>query len=141
MLLKKSIRTSSIFASRHKGLGLISALFFITVTAMLTVAIARSLNTTAAAAGLEISSLNAFLAAESGAQLGMNDLYSPVAGGTCTTRTILLDSVGLQDCQALLTCQAQTVGTTDYFTLTSVGTCSVNGQVMAQREIVVRTQP
>ena len=73
--------------------------------------------------------------------MGMNDLYSPFAGGVCTTRTILLDSVGLDDCQATVTCQTETVGTNNYFTLTSTGTCSINGRVMAQRQIVVRTQP
>ena len=56
--LKHPLREHSL-PSRLHGLGLISAIFFITVAATLTVAIARSLNTTAAAAGLEISTLNA----------------------------------------------------------------------------------
>ena len=124
-----------------RGLGLISALFFITVTAMLTVAIARSLSSTAAAAGLEIYSLNAFLAAESGAQLGMNALYSPLGGGVCANRTVDLASIGLTDCQSTITCQPEVVGGFSYFTITSAGSCSENGQIMAQRRILVRTQP
>ncbi|MEM7099033.1 MAG: hypothetical protein AAF541_12300 [Pseudomonadota bacterium] len=123
------------------GLGLISALFIIMVAAMLTVAIARSINTTSAAVGLEIYSLNAFLAAESGAQLAMNELYSPLAGGSCTSRTINLNTVGLTDCEAVITCASETVSSRTYFTVSSAGRCSEGGNLMAQREILVRTQP
>ena len=126
---------------RNRGLGLISALFFITVAAMLTVAIARSLNTSAAAAGMEIYAFNAFLAAESGAQLAMNELYSPLAGGSCTNQTIALDSIGLTECSAIISCTTEIVDSDSYFTITSAGTCSEGGQLMSQRQIVVRTKP
>ena len=128
-------------APYQHGLGLISALFFITVAAMLTVAIARSVATSAQAASLDIQSTQAFLAAESGAQLGMNELYSPLGGGTCTNRTVALDTVGLTDCDAAISCTIDQVSGDDYVTIDSVGSCRVGGAISAQRRIVVRTRP
>ena len=135
------LRTKQPTNTQQHGLGLISAIFFITVVAMLSVAIARSVTTSAAAYSQDTMSFRAFLAAESGAQLGVHAIYPPLGVSTCTNLTIDFDSINLTDCEATVTCQVESVAGTNYHTVTSAGRCLDGGQISAERIIVVRTQP
>ena len=124
----------------QRGLGIISALFFITVVALLTVAITRSVATSAESYTQDILSLRAFLAAESGAQLGVHALFPPLGTGVCNNRSVSMSSIGLNSCDAQISCSSETVGSSEYYTIESSGRCLQNGQVLAQRTIVVRAR-
>ena len=128
------------YQQRPRGLGIISALFFITVVALLTVAITRSVASSAESYTQDILSFRAFLAAESGAQLGVHSLFPPLGVSACSNRTVPMSSIGLNRCEAQISCSVEVVASTNYYTIESSGRCLENGQVLAERTVVVRAQ-
>lgn len=126
--------------SRSRGMGLVSAIFLILVVAVLVVAITRMVRFSGEAFAQEVMSNRAFLAAESGVQLGLNRLFAPEGTGACSNWTWDLTSAGLNYCQATVACRSEAVGTTNYYTLESSGRCAVGGSV-AERQVLVRAQP
>ncbi|MEM7363989.1 MAG: hypothetical protein AAF525_08175 [Pseudomonadota bacterium] len=78
----------------------------------------------------DVQSTRAFLAAQSGVELGINRLLPPGAvANDCThgffnsSPSISFSTPGLDDCEATVTCTVESASGTDYFTLTSQGTC------------------
>jgi MSHA biogenesis protein MshP len=125
---------------RSGGLGLVSAIFLILVVGVLVVAIARMVRTSGDAFAQDVISHRAFLAAESGAQLGLNRVFAPAGAGSCTSWTFDLDGAGLPSCAASVSCTSDVVAAATYYTLTSAGRCDVGGFV-AERRVLVRAQP
>ena len=123
----------------QSGLGLVGAIFMVIVVSVLTAAITRSVQSTAAASSLEIVSQRAFLAAESGAQLALNATYAPAGAGACADTTWNLQTIGLPGCQAITECRSTTVAGVPYYTFESAGRCD-NGGVVAERVVRVRAQ-
>ena len=122
------------------GLGMIGAIFLITVVAFLVVAITRSINTSAQAHALEVTSSQALLAAESGAQLGVQAVHPASGTGTCALRTWSFDGIGLPGCQVTVQCQVELVDGRNFYTIESAGRCSDGGLVTAERVVMVRTR-
>lgn len=125
---------------RSRGMGLVSAIFLILVVAVLVVAITRMVRYSGDAFAREVMSHRAFLAAESGAQLGLNRLFAPEGIGSCSSWTWDLSTTGLNGCQASVACRSEAVGATIYYTLESSGRCDV-GDLLAERQVLVRAQP
>ncbi len=126
--------------SRSRGMGLVSAIFLILVVAVLVVAITRMVRISGDAFAQEVLSHRAFLAAESGAQLGLNRLFAPAGGGSCAGWNWDLSNTGLNFCQVNVSCASETVGALTYYTLRSNGRCAI-GDDIAERQILVRAQP
>ncbi|MEQ8690416.1 MAG: hypothetical protein RIC89_06215 [Pseudomonadales bacterium] len=122
----------------QQGISLIGAIFFITVIALLTVALTRSVATSAQAGTADIHRLNALLAAETGAQLGAHAVLPPTGVANCSNRTVALDNFNLPACQARLSCRVELVEGRRYFTIQSEGICQDGGNVAAQRTILLR---
>ena len=125
---------------KQVGIGLVSAIFLIMVVSVLVVAISRMVRTGAEAFAQDVLSNKAFLAAESGAQLGLNRVFAPVGVSGCGNWNWDLTSVGLRFCTATVQCRSEAVASTTYYTLESTGRCDVGGSV-AQRRVLVRAQP
>ena len=123
--------------NRQKGLGLVSAIFLIVVVGLLVVAITRTVRTSSEAFAQDVMSHRAFLAAESGVQLGLNRVFAPVGAGTCGNWNWNLTSTGLPFCAATVACRVEVVASKSYFTLESDGRCDVGGYV-ADRQVLVR---
>lgn len=128
------------FRKRQDGLGLVSAIFLIVVVGLLVVAITRMVRTSGEVFAQDIMSHRAFLAAESGVQLGLNRVFAPVGAGTCANWNWDLTSSGLPSCEATVACRAEVVAGNSFFTLESDGRCDVGGFV-AERRVLVRAQP
>lgn len=126
--------------SRSRGMGLVSAIFLILVVTILVVAISRMVRTSSDAFAQEVLSHRAFLAAESGAQLGLNRVFAPSGTGSCTTQSWDLSNSGLNYCQVTVDCRSETVASTTYYTLQSNGRCEIGSRV-AERQVLVRAQP
>lgn len=126
--------------SRQRGIGLMAAIFLIVVVAGLVVAISRMVRTSSEAFAQDVVSQRAFLAAESGAQLGLNRVFAPAGAGACGVWTWSLDDVGLADCSSAVTCTSETVGGTPHYTIESAGRCD-SGGVIAERAVLVRAAP
>lgn len=123
--------------SQH-GLSLATALFVITVMALLAVMIFQLVRSNAETTGEEVLLIRSFYAAESGWQAGLNVVFPPAGGApSCpaTDPSYTFDEEGLENCTAEVTCTSVTVSGTEYFTLASTGTCegvSRTVQVRAQ---------
>ncbi|MGI9328056.1 MAG: hypothetical protein ACR2PZ_22740 [Pseudomonadales bacterium] len=125
---------------RTAGMGLVAAIFLITVVALLSIAIMRSVRTSSDAYALDVVAHRAFLAAESGAQLGANRLFAPSGVPSCSNRSFNLDGLGLTSCIATVTCANEQIDGQSLYTLQSAGRCT-SGAVVADRQVLVRMAP
>jgi len=125
---------------RQSGLGLVAAIFLIVVTAALVVAVVRMVRTSGEAFSRDLMSHRAFLAAESGAELGLNRVFAPAGTPACTTWSWNLVAVGLDACQADVECRNEVVGGVPHYTLESRGRCDA-GDLTTERRILVRAVP
>ena len=124
--------------SKQRGLGLATALFVITVMAKLAVLITQLVANNAESTREEIELLRAFYSAESGVQFGLNALFPPNGmPGVCPVLPVNydLEEGGLGACEAEVSCSSVTVSSTDYYTITSTGSCND-----VSRTIQVRAQ-
>ena len=128
---------------KQRGIGLPMALFIITVLAMIIAAITDLEESSGVGFSLDINSMRAFYAAESGAQVAMAEIFpaSGGGGGSCASvaASHTFNQLGLNGCKAELACSSVTVDSVDYFTLTSTGSCG-SGLDQAVRVIDVRAR-
>lgn len=122
------------------GLGLVGAIFVIVIVALFAVAMARMLAADKLSQSYEILGLKAFLAAESGAQIGVNRLLAPDSAGSCINVTEDLVANSLRFCQAEISCTLMTSAGETFYTISSRGACSA-GDLVASRALEVRVKP
>ena len=122
---------------KQRGMGLVGAIFIIVIVGILSVAMSQMVVMDSETQSYEILSLKAFLAAESGAQLGVNRILTPSGGGSCAARTFTYAEPSLKSCQAVVSCTPLTVSSETFYTVTSSGQC-VAGAYVAERTIQVR---
>ena len=118
-------------------MGLVSAIALITLAAVLSLAIMRSVRTGSDSSIQSLVSFRAFLAAESGAQLGANRLLAPAGSGSCTSQVFALADLGLPSCTADVACRSDAVQGVTLYTLQSTATCTPEG-FTAVHSVVVR---
>ncbi len=126
------------------GASLVLAIFIIVVLSMLAAALLRTLAAGSENVAREVVSTRAFLAAESGAQLRLNDLF--VGGVACSSAC---PSTGSQsyggtsawmNCSATVSCCRYDPGTgVNHYQLQSVGRCGPTGD-QAVRVVEVRAR-
>ena len=119
--------------NRQAGFSLPLAIYIITVLAVIGAVMVTLSQTGQQSTALEIQSIRAFYAAESGTQIGLHNVF-PVAGGSigaagCTALTInqSFSTAGLQGCNATVGCTPQTVSGDTYYLINSTGTCQAGG--------------
>jgi MSHA biogenesis protein MshP len=126
--------------SHQAGLGLATALFVITVMALLAAMIFQLVRGNAETTGEEVLLIRSFYAAQSGVQFGLTKVFPPDTGGVSSCLApypqFELEADGLEACTADVSCAAlPVVGSGTYYTITSTGTC---GEV--SRTVQVRAQ-
>lgn len=137
MLPSKQLYAESLLPKKSAGMGLVSAIALITLAAVLSIAIMRTVRTVSDSSVQAIVSFRAFLAAESGAHLGANRLIAPDGSGSCSSRTFVLSDMGLPSCSTVVDCRSEAVGGETLYTLQSTATCSPSG-FKASHSVVVR---
>jgi len=126
--------------NKHQhGLGLVGAIFVIVVISLMSVAMSRMLLSNSDSFSYDVVGLKAFLAAESGAHLGLNRTLSPAGGGSCADRTFSFTDASLGRCSATVSCVSQVVNADTFYVLTSVGQCG-GADIVAERTVQVRVQ-
>lgn len=122
--------------TRQAGAGLPVALFLITVLALIVAGIAQLQESSGRSVSLQIQSQRAFLAAESGAQVGVARVLANPATPACFTNSISVgfSQAGLAGCRATVTCGTPGGGV---FEVVSAGQCG-SGQDQAARTVEVR---
>jgi MSHA biogenesis protein MshP len=127
---------------KQSGIGLPMALFIITILAMIIAAITDLEESSGVSFGLDVNSMRAFYAAESGAQADMAKIF-PASGSTAScssqTSTFSFTTSGLNGCGASVARTCVTVDSIAYFTLRSTGSCG-SGLDKAKRVIDVRAR-
>ena len=131
------------YRKRQQGIGLPVALFVITVLALIVVALTDLEESSGISFGLDINSMRAFYAAESGAQVALAEVF-PAGGtvGSCSSispTVISFTASGLNGCQATVGCSVAADSGISYFSLQSTGSCG-SGVDTAERVIVVRAR-
>jgi len=130
--------------NKQRGFSLPLAIFIITVLAVIGAVMVTLSQSGQQSTALEIQSIRAFYAAESGAQIGLHNIF-PIAGGSigaagCTALSINqpFSTIGLQGCNAAVNCTPQTVSGDTYYIINSTGTCQMGGvHSTARRSIEV----
>lgn len=108
------------------GAGLPLALFILVVLSLISVAIAFLSEDSGQRFGLEINSMRAFYAAESGAQVAVLRRIPPSGSpAACAAGMVSLSfsTAGLSGCSVTVDCESATAGGVTYSTLTSTGVC------------------
>lgn len=116
---------------RQRGLGLATALFVITVMALLAVLITQLVRSNADAISEELNLMRAYFAAQSGVEYGLNQAFPPdggasscpAASGTTTLGPLDFSEDGLSMCTAEIECATLKVTGKNYYTLTVTGSC------------------
>jgi len=133
-------------AKQNKGFLIPLAAIIIVGVAILAAAISRFTSQSSQASVLEGISIQAFYAAESGANVAMNQLMFNVddrstADANCDAlsgRVVNFSTAGLQVCQAIISCsRSNIVGSPQsFYNISSSGTCG-SGDIFARRIIEV----
>lgn len=130
---------------KQQGSALVIAIFIIIVMTLLGTALVRMLSTEAESVAYEVIGTRAFLAAQSGMQWQLQQVFPlnssatdcPVAFSTKDFTNSGVDGKGLKNCRAELSCESfiHTDGVR-YYQLESTGICSV-AEVVTSRKIAV----
>ena len=131
-----------LYDQRQAGAGLPVALFVVTVLSLIVLAMAQQQESTGNALNFQVLSQRAYLAAESGVQLGVGSVLpapssanQPLDCAGALDQTVPFSGAGLTDCKAVISCEHNAVSSV--VTVTAVGQCGV-GQSQAERTIQAR---
>ena len=120
----------------QSGFGLPMAVFIITVLAFIAVAINQMGENNAEITGVNVLSMRAFYAAESGANIALSLLFPPTGSASSCTAALLnnfsFPQAGLSQCRVTVDC----VLNSSLYELTSTGSCG-SGSETATRIIQV----
>lgn len=124
-------------ATRQRGLGLATALFVITVMALLAVVIFQLVGNNAQTTEEEILLARALNAAEAGVQFGLNEVFppNPMEASSCAASTpyTFTNGAGLRQCTATVLCSSVTVNAQTVYTVESTGTCGAVSRTVQVR--------
>ena len=144
-------RQSSFSMTQQRGFLLPLAMFIVLGLGVLAITLSRISGQNSIAVVQEGVSSQAFYAAESGAQFGMNQLFYVASGGAVLSRALVdgnctavngnslnFTRAGLNNCAVQLTCSITNDpgNTTSFYSLSSAAACGT-GTVTAQRTIQV----
>ncbi|MDM3870889.1 MSHA biogenesis protein MshP [Porticoccus sp. W117] len=131
---------------RQSGYLMPLAAFILVAMAIMAATLMRTSGQTGISVAQEAITLQAFYAAESGAQLGMSTLYYDSASaltqaainGRCDAMNLTptFNASGLSNCNAAISCTRSAGGTASFYTITSVGNCG-SGEITALRTVEV----
>lgn len=134
-------------AQKQRGFLMPLAIFIVVVMSLFAAALWRTTVQTSLSGAQEMVTVQAFYAAESGAQNGMQALFFPDASSRlainarCDALNLtpaFAGIAGLNNCSAQVscTCVECNSGTTSFYTITSVGSCG-SGLMSAVRTVKV----
>lgn len=139
------MRPDKITRQSQAGLGLISAIFLITVGALLAAGMASFIEIGQRHTVQSFQATRAMQAAESGIQLELNKLIHPQFVGGCAaantaTATTTYNATGIKGCRSVVSCNVTSINGVDYVTIESVGRCGGTTASLesASRRIKVR---
>jgi hypothetical protein len=125
---------------RVRGIGLVGAISLIVITALLAVAINRTVLFGSDATVVDVLNHKSLLAANAGAQLALNRIFAPEGVGSCVNANLTLAQIpGFEFCTAVTTCATDTARGRTYFTIESTGSCTA-ASLTTSRGVLVRAR-
>lgn len=141
MFPKLSIKVR--ISNKQKGSALVLAIFIIVVMTLLGSALVRMMTSTAETIAYEVIGTRAYLAAQSGAQIKLGEIFPLNSSGVAcpADSTYNFSAIkGLDNCDIVnVTCNAVPIGVVTYYTITSTSQCSVAG-IFTSREIEIKAR-
>ena len=107
--------------AKERGISIVLAIFVLVVLSALGASMIRLISSGADSTAREVVSTRAFLAAESGAQRMLNQIF--LGAGCADFSNWQPGGDGLSGCRIDVTCDAVTVDAINYYTLQSTGQC------------------
>src|SRR5690606_1010517 len=134
--------------NRQRGFLMPVALFIIVIMGIYALVLWRTTSQSNLSAVQEVITVQAFYAAESGAQRGMAELFFPDASSRqdiddrCVNMNISMNFsvTGLNNCSAIVTCELNTITTPvirSFYSVDSTGSCG-SGNISAMRTLEVQ---
>ena len=127
---------SIISIKTQQGSSLVIAIFIIVVMALLGATLLKMVMTNEEDYAYEVLGTRAYNAAQTGLQWKLQQIFPLNTNpnvGACTDDGLALTTVeGLNQCSAIVTCTAITHDSVNYFTVTSVGQCNINGETTSR---------
>ncbi|AAV81221.1 Type II secretory pathway component [Idiomarina loihiensis] len=129
--------------NKQRGNTLVIAIFVIVVLGALVAALSNLVRTTSESVVVEVLGTRSFMAAQSGIEQGMMELY-PIGGSPATACPGFSESIEVGNCEAAVACESVT-HTSDsnetyiHFRLEATGTCTAGGQA-ASRKLAIETR-
>ena len=122
---KNRARTGIALSKGQQGSSLIIAVFIIVVFAILSLSITRTISSSTDQNVNEILGTRALLASDTAAELVLSQLF-PLnnAPESClANQQLYFATAGLENCNAVVSCQETTIGNQQYFEIVSTGVC------------------
>jgi len=129
--------------NRQHGIGLPATVFLISILALIVAAMSDLTEQSGLGFGQDYHAMQAFYAAESGAQVALNRVL--VGGQACSGALTAIDfdaggpNPGLNNCSVTLNCSQVSVDSVNYYTFLSTATCGT-GFERSQRSIQVQAK-
>lgn len=128
-----------LFTARQHGFSLPLALFIIVVLGALSVVMYRVLSIGQSSVAQEVLATRALMAADSGAQAMMMQLFPAAGGGSGAAFNWTHTGSGLAGCSSEVSSNAVTSAGITLFTVTSIGRCTA-GSLQARRTVTVQAR-
>ena len=128
------------FRQRARGIGLISAIFFLVVISLLAMAISRSVRDAGEGRVIEHLGFQALLVAESGAQVAVAHALPTTGAPSCGALDYDFATLGHRSCRAIVSCQAVSSTSATIYEIESRGRCALPSGEVAERMIEVSVQ-
>ena len=127
---------SIISKKTQRGSSLVIAIFIITVMALLGATLLKMITTNEEDYAYEVLGTRAYNAAQTGVQRKLQQIFPLNTVSNiinCADVVFDLSTIdGLNQCSAIVTCTTITHDSVNYFTVTSVGQCDINGETTSR---------
>lgn len=135
------LKHSRTHRNHSKGFGLPTAIFVIVILSFMALAVTNITEVGNRSIVHDYLSQQAFYAAESGAQISINRIMVGELNCASASADIDFDATGdnpgLNSCVAALTCSMDSIDDTEYYSITSTGSCGA-GDDLAERSVAVQ---
>lgn len=125
------------------GSALVVAIFIIVVMLALILSLSRLSLSSSESLIYEVQGTRAYLAAQSGLELGLTSVLPRTGAAACGSGTFTFNDIGFIGCQAQVTCLQQALApeslTPQLYQLTSIGVCRAD-EFVTSRTLVIEVR-
>lgn len=133
---KSSVIKPRLSWRNQQGSSLVIAIFILVIMSLLGAALIKILITNEEAFTYEVLGTRAYNAAQSGLQQNIQRVFplqnDSAVASSCADSSIAFNNEGLTGCSANVSCTSIVHKTTTFYTIKSIGQCTLNGEVTSR---------